>query len=118
MYNLEDITTIHLEVTSRCQASCPMCVRNIQGGILNPWLEEEDISIDQFKEWLIDQGYEDSLIEEEDFNAGFLIDFLDQTDIKTTILKTWSETDVEFRDDEEMRRKIDLLVTDIIKNMK
>lgn len=51
MYNLEDITTIHLEVTSRCQASCPMCVRNIQGGITNPWLVEEDISINQFKEW-------------------------------------------------------------------
>ena len=83
--------------------------------------ENVDLShnqIDQFKEWLIDQGYEDNLIEEENFNAVLLIDFLHQTDIKTTLLKTWSETDVEFRDDEEMRRKIDLLVTDLIKNMK
>jgi len=51
MYNLKDIKTVHLEVTSRCQASCPMCVRNIHGGIENPWLVLNEISLDQFKEW-------------------------------------------------------------------
>lgn len=51
MYSLNDIRTIHLEVTSRCQASCPMCTRNIQGGIDNPWMELSEISLVQFKDW-------------------------------------------------------------------
>lgn len=51
MYKLENIKSIHLELTSKCQASCPMCPRNIQGGIVNPWLNETEITIDQFKHW-------------------------------------------------------------------
>ena len=51
MYALNDIRTIHLEITSKCQASCPMCVRNIQGHIDNPWLNIDEISLEQFKEW-------------------------------------------------------------------
>ena len=51
MYNLEYIKTIHLEVSSRCQASCPMCARNIQGGVENPWLVLSEITIKQFKKW-------------------------------------------------------------------
>lgn len=51
MYNLKDIKTLHLEVTSKCQASCPMCARNIQGGIENPFITVTEISLDQFKEW-------------------------------------------------------------------
>ena len=51
MYNLENIKTIHLEVTSRCQASCPMCVRNVQGGIDSPNLTISEITLAQFKEW-------------------------------------------------------------------
>jgi MoaA/NifB/PqqE/SkfB family radical SAM enzyme len=51
MYNIENIKVIHLELTSKCQASCPMCPRNIQGGIVNPWLNETEITIDQFKKW-------------------------------------------------------------------
>ena len=51
MYNLQDIKVIHLEVTSKCQASCPMCVRNIQGGVESPALQISEITLDQFKEW-------------------------------------------------------------------
>ena len=51
MYNLSDVREIHLEITSRCQASCPMCPRNFQSGIENPWLVETEITIEQFKEW-------------------------------------------------------------------
>lgn len=50
MYNIADIKSVHLEVTSRCQASCPMCARNIQG-LDNPWLELDEISFEQFKAW-------------------------------------------------------------------
>jgi MoaA/NifB/PqqE/SkfB family radical SAM enzyme len=51
MYAYNEIKHIHLEITSRCQASCPMCVRNIQGGIDNPWLELNEIPIENFKKW-------------------------------------------------------------------
>ena len=51
MYNIEDIKTLHLEITSRCQASCPMCARNIQGGVENPFMTVTEISLEQFKEW-------------------------------------------------------------------
>jgi len=51
MYSLSDITKLHIEITSKCQASCPMCVRNIQGGDISPWLELNEISLEQFKQW-------------------------------------------------------------------
>lgn len=51
MYNINEIKTLHVEVTSRCQASCPMCARNIQGGIENPFMTVTEITLEQFKEW-------------------------------------------------------------------
>jgi len=39
MYKYEDITSIHLEVTSKCQAKCPMCPRRVHGGPLLDGLE-------------------------------------------------------------------------------
>ena len=35
MYKVEDIKTVHLEVTQRCNAACPMCDRNENGGAVN-----------------------------------------------------------------------------------
>lgn len=54
MYNLEDIKSIHLEITSKCQARCPMCPRRPGGGPLHPYLTLEEITIEQFKEWFSD----------------------------------------------------------------
>ena len=51
MYNIENIKSIHLEVTSKCQAKCPMCPRRMHGGILMPWIDLTEITIDQFKKW-------------------------------------------------------------------
>lgn len=51
MYSLSDIRTLHLEITSRCQASCPMCARNLQGGVENPWVVIDEVTLDTFKEW-------------------------------------------------------------------
>lgn len=51
MYNYSDIKEIHLEVTSKCQARCPMCPRRIFGGVLNPFMSLDEISLTQFKEW-------------------------------------------------------------------
>ena len=49
MYNYEDIKTIHLEITQNCQASCPMCDRNQNGGALNPHINLDELTIDDVK---------------------------------------------------------------------
>jgi MoaA/NifB/PqqE/SkfB family radical SAM enzyme len=51
MYKLEDIKDVHLELTSKCQARCPMCPRRINGGVLNPLITLNEITLEQFKEW-------------------------------------------------------------------
>ena len=45
MYNYQDITSIHLEVTSKCQARCPMCPRRLHGGPLLEGLDLEEIDL-------------------------------------------------------------------------
>lgn len=35
MYDYKDIKVVHLEVTDKCNASCPMCARNKNGGAVN-----------------------------------------------------------------------------------
>jgi MoaA/NifB/PqqE/SkfB family radical SAM enzyme len=51
MYKLNQIRDIHLEITSKCQAGCPMCPRRINGGILNPLISLNEISLKQFVDW-------------------------------------------------------------------
>lgn len=51
MYNLDEVRSIHLEVTTRCQAKCPACSRRLNGGELNPGLELTEITVDKFREW-------------------------------------------------------------------
>jgi MoaA/NifB/PqqE/SkfB family radical SAM enzyme len=48
----EDITSIDLELTSSCQASCPQCARNIRGGLPNPLLPIRQLSLDDIKKIL------------------------------------------------------------------
>jgi MoaA/NifB/PqqE/SkfB family radical SAM enzyme len=52
MYKLDDIKSIHLEITTKCQAKCPMCPRRIQGGRIMPFFDLVEITLDQFKEWI------------------------------------------------------------------
>jgi MoaA/NifB/PqqE/SkfB family radical SAM enzyme len=54
MYKLEDIKDIHLEITSKCQARCPMCPRRINGGVLNPLISLDEINLEKFKLWFPD----------------------------------------------------------------
>jgi MoaA/NifB/PqqE/SkfB family radical SAM enzyme len=49
MFNFSQLKQIHLEITNNCQASCPMCSRNIHGGIENPLLHLSSWSLDMFK---------------------------------------------------------------------
>jgi MoaA/NifB/PqqE/SkfB family radical SAM enzyme len=45
MYRYEDLTEVHLELTSRCNASCPQCPRNLSGGDVNPALPMSELSL-------------------------------------------------------------------------
>lgn len=45
MYKIEEIETIHLEVTQKCQAACLMCDRNINGGDINPHIRLDELSL-------------------------------------------------------------------------
>ena len=44
MYRYEDIKEVHLEITQRCQAACPMCDRNMNGGADNPHITNAELS--------------------------------------------------------------------------
>ena len=49
MYNYDEIREVHLEVTNKCNASCPMCSRNKNGGAVNQWLSLVDLSLAECK---------------------------------------------------------------------
>ena len=49
MFNYNQIKQAHIEITNNCQASCPMCSRNINGGLPNPKVRLHDWSLDDFK---------------------------------------------------------------------
>ena len=51
MYNIDEIKSIHFEVTSKCQARCPMCPRRIQGGPLRDGVDLEEITLTNFMKW-------------------------------------------------------------------
>lgn len=52
MYLSHEIKVIHLEPTTRCNASCPMCTRNILGGQENPYLPKTELSLEDIKRGL------------------------------------------------------------------
>lgn len=49
MFKFSELKYLHLEITNNCQASCPMCNRNIGGGLENPLIKISNWSLDDFK---------------------------------------------------------------------
>ena len=49
MYRYDDIRTVHLEITAKCQAACLQCDRNINGGELNPNISLSELKLDDVK---------------------------------------------------------------------
>ena len=45
------VTAIHIELTDKCQAACPMCARNHNGGTERPFIKNVEISFKDFKSW-------------------------------------------------------------------
>ncbi|MFI8977211.1 radical SAM protein [Nocardia asteroides] len=48
MYTVPDLRQLHLEVSTRCNAECPMCARNLFGATA-PGLTEASMTLDQFR---------------------------------------------------------------------
>lgn len=38
-----------MEITNNCQASCPMCARNVNGGLENPFIKIQNWTLEEFK---------------------------------------------------------------------
>ncbi len=49
LYTYEQIRRVHVELTTYCNASCPQCPRNIDGGAVNPNLQLTELSLEDFK---------------------------------------------------------------------
>ena len=49
MFIYPNLKEVHLEISNNCQASCPMCARNRNGGIENPLIKISDWTLDEFK---------------------------------------------------------------------
>lgn len=47
MYNIEEIKHVHLEISSRCNAACPLCPRNFNGYPYNDGYVEHDMTLAQ-----------------------------------------------------------------------
>lgn len=53
MYKYNELLAVHFEISSRCQAKCPMCARNHHGGLPNPLLDESDIDLALYKHIMV-----------------------------------------------------------------
>ena len=49
IYEYHDIKNVHIEITSKCNALCPMCVRSMWGAKVNPNLELVELSLEDIK---------------------------------------------------------------------
>jgi MoaA/NifB/PqqE/SkfB family radical SAM enzyme len=49
MFSFESLKTVHIEITNMCQASCPMCARNYHGGGVNPLVQNQSWTLEEFK---------------------------------------------------------------------
>ena len=50
MFKYSKLKNLHLEITNRCQAACPMCSRNYRGEIDNPYLKISDWTLNEFNQ--------------------------------------------------------------------
>ena len=49
LYHYDELRIIHLELTHRCNAACPMCARNVNGGAVNPDMPLSELSLADVK---------------------------------------------------------------------
>lgn len=51
MYTYDQIRTVHLEITERCNAACLQCGRNINGGEDNQYLQNRELTLQDIKQF-------------------------------------------------------------------
>ena len=49
MFEYNDLTQLHIELSSMCNAACPGCPRNVYGGYTVPSFNEKQMSLELFK---------------------------------------------------------------------
>jgi MoaA/NifB/PqqE/SkfB family radical SAM enzyme len=49
MFSTTDIRQLHIEITSKCNAACPQCARNIRGSVVDPLYDQTEIRLDDFR---------------------------------------------------------------------
>ncbi len=49
VYNFADIRAVHVEVTNKCNALCPLCARSIHGAAENPNLDLSELTADDVR---------------------------------------------------------------------
>ncbi|MBT7765563.1 MAG: radical SAM protein [Bdellovibrionales bacterium] len=52
IYDFFQVNTIHLEITDKCNARCPMCARNENGGKTNHYLSGAELNLSNVKSFL------------------------------------------------------------------
>jgi MoaA/NifB/PqqE/SkfB family radical SAM enzyme len=52
MYLGQDIKILHMETTSECNATCPMCLRSVSGGAINPQLPITELTLSEVQKAL------------------------------------------------------------------
>jgi MoaA/NifB/PqqE/SkfB family radical SAM enzyme len=50
MFKFSELRNVHIEISTRCQASCPMCPRKFHGGVENTNLKIADWTFEEFVE--------------------------------------------------------------------
>ena len=50
MIKYDDVRQMHIELSSKCNASCPGCPRNVSGGYTLPWLDTNEWTLQQFQD--------------------------------------------------------------------
>ena len=53
LYHYDEVRIIHLELTHRCNAACPMCARNVFGGTVNPSMPLSELTLADIKKILL-----------------------------------------------------------------
>ncbi len=53
LYHYDEVRIVHLELTHRCNAACPMCARNVFGGAVNPAMPLSELSLADIKMLLL-----------------------------------------------------------------
>jgi MoaA/NifB/PqqE/SkfB family radical SAM enzyme len=51
MYDIKKIGRLHIELSSRCNASCPACSRNLAGGPVSPKLQVTELKLEDIKKF-------------------------------------------------------------------